>query len=145
MKRMKQSSAWLLFDRLILTTSISDHTYLLCSIAEYFYYLCHILMSPCVYRESQSTMRLTVWVKILNSAILHNKTSNKRFIFQHTKLLCPCGWISRWFYGAQIPCDIWTHFGDYLYSMKCNWIINITTCTLWILPSNYYLVVVFTI
>ena len=28
------------------------------------------------------------------SAILHNKTSNKRFIIQHAKLLCPCGRIS---------------------------------------------------
>ena len=47
------------------------HTYilldvLLCSIAEYFYELCRILTSP--------------------SAILHNKTSNKRFIIQHAKL-----------------------------------------------------------
>ena len=31
------------------------------------------------------------------SAILHNKTSNKRFIIQHDKLLCPFGRISRIF------------------------------------------------
>ena len=27
--------------------------------------------------------------------------------------------------GAQIPRDICTHFGRYLYSAKCSWIINI--------------------
>ena len=31
------------------------------------------------------------------SAILHNKTSDKRFIIQHDKLFCPFGRISRIF------------------------------------------------
>ena len=26
--------------------------------------------------------------------------------------------------GVQIPCDICTHFGRYLYSAKCSWIIK---------------------
>ena len=56
---------------------------LLCSIAEYFYELCHI----------QTTSKKF-------SAILHNKTSNKRFIIQHAKLLCPCGRI--FIYGERV-------------------------------------------
>ena len=81
--------------------------------------------------------------------ILHNKTSNKRFVIQHAKLLCPCGRISRIFIyaiffvtsiqfvarafrenlfnrssGVQIPRDICTRFGRYLYSTKCSWIIK---------------------
>ena len=96
------------------------------------------------------------------SAILHNKTSNKRFIIQHAKLLCPWGRTSRIFIyggmrdrsmqgatklareiqltdwstagnlsnrssGVQIPRDICTRFGRYLYSTKCSWIITLTT------------------
>ena len=81
-----------------------------------------------------------------------NKTSNKRFIIQHAKLLCPCGRISRIFIyaiffvtsiqfvvrafrenlfnrssGVQIPRDICTRFGRYLYSTKCSWIIIAVT------------------
>ena len=56
---------------------------LLCSIAEYFYELCRI--------KIQTT-----------SKILHNKTSNKRFIIQHAKLLCSWGRTSRvFFYGGM--------------------------------------------
>ena len=29
--------------------------------------------------------------------------------------------------GVQIPRDICTRFGRYLYSTKCSWIINVTT------------------
>ena len=35
------------------------------------------------------------------SAILHNKTSYKRFIIQHAKLLCQCGGISRIFINRE--------------------------------------------
>ena len=51
-----------------------------CSIAEYFYKLCRILMSP------KGELKYKQVVKF--SAILHNKTSNKRFIIQHPKILC---------------------------------------------------------
>ena len=27
--------------------------------------------------------------------------------------------------GVQIPCDICTHFGHYLYSTRCSWIIKL--------------------
>ena len=92
--------------------------------------------------------------------ILHNKTSNKRFIIQHAKLLCPWGELREYFIyggmrdrsmrsgtklareiqltdwsttenrsnrssGVQIPRDICTRFGRYLYSTKCSWIIII--------------------
>ena len=33
--------------------------------------------------------------------------------------------LSNWSSGVQIPCDICTHFGHYLYSMRCSWIIII--------------------
>ena len=62
---------------------------LLCSIAKYFYELCRILTSPL------GELKFKQWVKF--SAILHNKTSNKRSIIQHAKLLCLCGRISRVF------------------------------------------------
>ena len=83
------------------------------------------------------------------------KTTNKRFIIQHAKFLCPCGRISRIFIsgecvtevckaernwrgksseligqqqtnlynrssGVQIPRDICTRLGRYLYSMRCS-------------------------
>ena len=118
---------------------------LLCSIAEYFYELCRIL------------------------AILHNKTSNKRFIIQHAKLLCPWGKTSRIFIyegmrdrsmrrgtklareiqltdwstagnlsnrssGVQIPRDICTRFGRYLYSTRCSWIIKHFTSVVYFQP-----------
>ena len=41
-----------------------------------------------------------VFLRVKFSAILHNKTSNRIFIIQHAKLLCPCGRILRIFiYG----------------------------------------------
>ena len=27
--------------------------------------------------------------------------------------------------GVKIPCDVCTHFGRYLYSTKCSWIIKV--------------------
>ena len=59
---------------------------LLCSIAEYFYELCRILASP--QGESKYKQR----VKILSDTT--QKTSNKRFIIQHAKLVCSCERIS---------------------------------------------------
>ena len=91
--------------------------------------------------------------------ILHNKTSYKRFIIQHAKLLCSwertlrvfiyggmrdrslrsgtklareiqltdwstAGNLSNRSSGVQIPRDICTRFGRYLYSAKCSWIIK---------------------
>ena len=58
---------------------------------------------------------------------VHNKTSNKRFIIQHDKVLCTCGRISCQSSGVQISRDICTHFGSYLYSTKCSWIIRTNT------------------
>ena len=56
-------------------------------IAEYFYWLC---------RQFWRARRAIL-------AILHNKTSNKRFIIQPAKLLCPWGRISRIFmYGECV-------------------------------------------
>ena len=33
------------------------------------------------------------------------------------------GNLSNWSSGVQIPCDVCTRFGCYLYSTKCSWII----------------------
>ena len=38
-----------------------------------------------------------VKIQTTSTAILHNKTSNKRFVIQHDKLLCQFGRISRIF------------------------------------------------
>ena len=51
-------------------------------------------------------------------------------IIQHAKFLCLCGQISRWCSGVQILCDICAHFGCYLYSVKCSWIIIPVTAPL---------------
>ena len=56
---------------------------LLRSIAEYFYELCAVFWQA--RRVSQTTNN-----ELKFSVILHNKTSNKRFIIQHTKLVCLC-------------------------------------------------------
>ena len=74
---------------------------LLCSIAEYFYELCRILTSP--YGKSKYKQRVKY------SAILHNKTCNRRFIIQHAKFLCPYGRISQIFiYGGCVTevCEV---------------------------------------
>ena len=39
------------------------------------------------------------------------------------------GNLSNWSSGVQIPRDIFTRFGRYLYSTKCSWIINNFTLT----------------
>ena len=93
---------------------------------------------------------------------IHMIPSNKGFIMQQAKWLCPWRRTSRIFIyggmrgrsmrsgtklareiqltdwstagnlsnqssGVQIPCDICTRFGRYLYSTKCSWIIKYTS------------------
>ena len=56
---------------------------------------------------------LVKYKRVKFSAILHNKTSNKRFIIH----LAPSS-------GIKIPRGICTRYGRYLYSTKCSWIIK---------------------
>ena len=60
-----------------------------------------IFTSCAVFWRARSESKYKQRVKF--SAILHNKTSNKRFIIQHAKLLCPFERISRIFiYGECV-------------------------------------------
>ena len=68
------------------------------SIAEYFYELCRMALSP--YGESKYKERVKF------SAILHNKTSNERFIIQRAKLLCPWGLIPRIFICRECVTEV---------------------------------------
>ena len=109
--------------------------------------------------EPVGRVKIQTTSKNSQRSILHNKTSNKRFIIQHAKLLCSWGRTSRVFIyggmrdssmrsgtklapeiqltdwstagnlsnrssGVQIPRDICTRFGRYLYSTRCSWIIK---------------------
>lgn len=49
---------------------------------------------------------------------------SKRFIIQYAKLLSQCERFLSMFSGVQIPRDVCTRLGCYLYSTKHNWIIN---------------------
>ena len=50
--------------------------------------------------------RVKIQATSISSAILHNKTSNKRYTIQHAKLSCPCGRISQIFIYGECMTEV---------------------------------------
>ena len=97
---------------------------LVCIVAEYFYELCHILISP----QGESKKEI------------YQPTRRSVFFFVTSIQFVACALrenLSNRSSGLQISRDICTRFGCYLYSTKCDWIINVSYQTFQCVVSLY--------
>ena len=124
---------------------------LLCSIAEYFYELCRIFGEPVgrvKIQTSKNSQRYYTTKRLIRDLLSNTPNyyvrggeppriliyggMRDRSMRSGTKLargIQPTDWstagnLSNRSSGVQIPRDICTRFGRYLYSTKCSWIIN---------------------